>query len=83
MASLKGQLNNFEKNKKTRLDRIHALQKKLDAELKKQAETVKADTRKMNKVLEGAAQFLVRMEERHKRRLDSYCLLYTSPSPRD
>lgn len=72
MASLQGQLNNFEKNKKTRLDRIKALQKKLDAELKKQAATIKADTREANKVREGTAQFLGRMKERHKRRLDTH-----------
>jgi len=71
MASLQGQLNNFERNRKVRLDRIDALQKKLDAELKKQAATVEADSREANKVLEGTAQFLTRMEERHRRRLDT------------
>lgn len=70
--SLQGQLANFERQNKESLKRIDDLQKKLDEELKKQAEAAAPGGRDEEKTRAATERFLSQMEKRLKRRLETH-----------
>ena len=76
--TLKGQLNNFKQQNKVALEKIKALELKLDEELKKQAAAQTPDKRQEDRVREASVRHLSQMEKRHRRRLESHDRLTVS-----
>ena len=67
-----GQLNNFDSHNKESLKKIEDLQKKLDDELKKQAEVARPGGKEETKARAATERYLSQMEQRLQRRLDTH-----------
>ncbi len=70
--SLQGQLANFERQNQASLKRIEDLQKKLDEELKKQADAATPGGKDEKKTRDATERFLSQMEKRLQRRLETH-----------
>ena len=67
-----GQLNNFDSHNKESLKKIEDLQKKLDDELKKQAEVARPGGKEETRARVATERYLSQMEQRLQRRLDTH-----------
>ncbi|MEC7922406.1 MAG: hypothetical protein VX496_03285, partial [Planctomycetota bacterium] len=70
--SLQGQLANFERQNQASLKRIEDLQKKLDEELKKQADAANPGGRDEEKTRAATERLVSQMEKRLQRRLETH-----------
>ena len=71
-ASLLGQLKNIPNHEKAFKQRIEALEKKLEKELKDQAEALGAGGREEKKVVAVTDRLLSQMEKRHQQRMKTH-----------